>query len=448
MASLGSGSKMLTEVPGPRGRQLAERRARYVPRGIGTSVPTFAARGRGAILEDVDGNRYIDFAGGIGVLNVGHCHPEVVEAVKAQAERFLHTCFHVMMNEPYVDLAQRLTEITPGDFAKKAMLANSGAEAVENAVKIARYATRRPGIVTFDNAFHGRTMLTMTLTGKVDPYKYGFGPAAPEVYQVASPYCYRCPCHLEYPSCGVECLSLLRSALKSRVAPDKVAAVLIEPVLGEGGFIVPPPDFVCALRQLCTENGILLIVDEVQTGFGRTGKMFAIEHSGIEPDLMTVAKSLAAGIPLSAVVGRAELMDAPHVGGLGGTYGGNPLGCVAALKVIEIMQRDNLPAKAEAIGKMVHSRFKAMQGRHEIIGDVRGLGAMLAMELVRDRKTKEPADRETSAIIKEAYGRGLVTIKAGLYDNVIRVLVPLVAEEAHIEEGLDILESSIQAVAQ
>lgn len=446
MASPTSIAKMQTEVPGPKGRVLAERRARFVPRGIGTSVPTFAARGKGALLEDVDGNRYIDFAGGIGVLNVGHANAEVVEAIKEQAERFLHTCFSVMMYESYIELAQRLTEITPGSHAKKAMMVNSGAEAVENAVKIARYATGRPGIVAFDSAFHGRTMLTMTLTGKVDPYKYGFGPAAPEVYQVPAPYCYRCPCRLEYPSCGVECLSLLRTALKSRIAPDKVAAVIIEPVLGEGGFIVPPPEFLQSLRQYCTENGILLIADEVQTGFGRTGKMFAIEHSGVEPDLMTLAKSLGGGLPISAVVGRAELMDAPHLGSLGGTYGGNPLSCVAALKVIEIMERENYPAKAEAIGRALRARFEAFHERYRIVGDVRGLGAMLAIELVRDRKTKEPADKETSAILKEAYKRGLITIKAGLYDNVIRVLVPLVAEEEVIQEGLDILEESIKAV--
>jgi len=447
MESAGLGAKMLTDLPGPKGKELMDLRARYVARGISTSVPTFAMRGKGALIEDVDGNRFIDFAGGIGVLNVGHANAEVVEAIKEQVERFLHTCFSVMMYEPYIELAKRLTEITPGGFAKKALFLNSGAEAVENAVKIARYATGRPAVIAFDYGFAGRTNLAMALTGKVKPYKYGFGPLAPEVYHVPSPYCYRCPSGREASDCQMECLSLLKLALDSRVAPDKVAAVLVEPVQGEGGFIVIPPAYLQALREICSRHGILLIVDEVQTGFARTGKMFAIEHSGVEPDLMTVAKSLAAGLPLSGVVGRAEVMDAPHVGGLGGTYGGNPLGCVAGLKVLEIMEREGLPERAKALGELVHSRFKAMQERHPIIGDVRGLGAMLAMELVRDRKTKEPADTETGAILKEAHRRGLVVIRAGMHDNVIRLLVPLVAEESLVQEGLDILEASIQVVA-
>lgn len=441
------GPKLITEVPGPRSRELAERRARYMARGVSTAVPIFAVQGKGAMIEDVDGNRFIDFAGGIGVLNVGYGHAEVVEAVKAQADRFFHTCFSVLMYQSAIDLAQRLVEITPGDFEKKVFFANSGAEAVENAVKIARYFTSRPAIISYDYAFHGRTLLTMALTGKVKPYKYRFDPLAPEVYHVPSPYCYRCPSGRDAADCQIECLGLLDLALNSRVAPDKVAAIIIEPVQGEGGFIVIPPRYMKALRELCSKNGILLIVDEVQSGFGRTGKMFGIEHSGVAPDLMTMAKSLAAGIPLSAVVGRAEVMDAPHVGGIGGTYGGNPLACTAALKVIEVMQRDKLAEKGLALGEMVYSRFKQMQEKHRIIGDVRGLGAMVAMELVRDRKTKEPADTETAAILREAYKRGLVVIRAGMYDNVIRVLVPLVAEEAVVRQGLDILDASIQAVA-
>jgi 4-aminobutyrate aminotransferase / (S)-3-amino-2-methylpropionate transaminase / 5-aminovalerate transaminase len=445
MANSDLGAKMLSEVPGPRARELLDRRARYVARGASNLVPTFAARGKGALIEDVDGNRFIDFAGGIGVLNVGHAHPEVVEAIKGQVERFLHTCFHVMMYEPYIDLAQRLTEITPGDFPKKALLVNSGAEAVENSVKIARYATGRPAVFSFDFGFHGRTALTMALTGKVRPYKYGFGPLASEVYHAPSPYCYRCPAGREASNCQMECLGMLKQAFNSRVAPDKVAAVIIEPVQGEGGFIVIPPDYMRALRELCSQHGILLIIDEVQSAFGRTGKMFATEHSGVEPDLLVLAKSLGAGVPLSAVVGRTEIMDAPHVGGLGGTYGGNPVGCVAALKVIEIMQRDNLPSQGAAIGELVYSRLKAMQERYPLIGDVRGLGAMVAMELVRDRKTKEPADMEATAVAQGAFKRGLVLLKAGMFDNVLRVLVPLVAEESQLQEGLDILEASIQA---
>ena len=448
MAATEHGAHMRTGVPGPRGQELAERRARYVPRGIGTSVPTFAARGQGALLEDVDGNRYIDFAGGIGVMNVGHANAEVVAAVREQAERYFHTCFHVMMPPVYVELAQRLSEITPGSFAKKTMFANSGAEAVENAVKIARYATGRPGVISFDYGFHGRTLLGMALTGKVMPYKYGFGPQAPEVYHVPSPYCYRCPCGLEKARCGLECMGLLRQTLRSRVAPDKVAGVLIEPVQGEGGFIVIPTEYLLALRDLCREEGIPLIVDEVQTGFGRTGKLFAIEYAGVEPDILVLAKSLAAGLPLSAVVGRAEMMDAPHVGGLGGTYGGNPLACAAGLKVIEIMQRDDLPARGKALGEVVYARFLEMHERYPIVGDVRGLGAMVAIELVKDRQTKEPAAKETSAIMAAAYQRGLVLIKAGMFDNVIRVLVPLVATEDQVREGMDILEAAIQSVVQ
>lgn len=447
MANEELGVRLRTEVPGPRSKELAERRARYVARGVSTAVPIFAVKAKGALVEDVDGNRFIDFAGGIGVLNVGYSNAEIVEAVKEQADRFFHTCFSVMMYDSYIDLAQRLTEITPGSFAKKAMFVNSGAEAVENAVKIARYHTGRPAVIAYDYAFHGRTALTMALTGKVKPYKYRFDPLAAEVYHVPSPYCYRCPSGREASSCQIECLGLLELALNSRMAPDKVAAIIIEPVQGEGGFIVIPPAYMKALRELCSKNGIVLIVDEVQSGFGRTGKLFGIEHSGVDADLMPIAKSLAAGIPLGAVVGRAEIMDAPHVGGIGGTYGGNPLACTAALKVIEIMQRERLPEKGNAVGEAVFSRFKKMQEKHQIIGDVRGLGAMVAMELVRDRKSKEPADTETAAVLKEAYKRGLVILRAGMHDNVLRVLVPLVAEEAVVKQGLDILDASIQVVA-
>jgi 4-aminobutyrate aminotransferase/(S)-3-amino-2-methylpropionate transaminase len=437
-----------------RSDEIWAERERWVPRGVSTYAHVVAKHAHGAEVWDVDGKRYVDFAGGIGTLNVGHTPHEVVEALQQQAEELIHMCFSVAIYEPYVALARRLAEVTPGTFAKKTMLVNSGAEAVENAVKIARFATGRPNIIAFDNAFHGRTLMGMTLTGKDRPYKDGFGPFAPGVYHAAAPYAYRCsdPACAHHTGgaapCPVETGQDVERLLAEEVPPDTVAAIVIEPVQGEGGFLVAPPSLLRRLRSICDRYGIVLIADEVQTGFGRTGRMFAVEHAGVVPDIIVLAKSLAAGMPLGAVVGRAELMDAPGPGGIGGTFGGNPLACRAALAVLDLFERDDLSARAAAIGETIFGRFTAMQQQVELIGDVRGQGAMVAMELVRDRVTKEPAREETAEIIHRCHEAGLIIIKAGLYDNVIRVLAPLVISDALLNEGLDTLERVLANVAQ
>ena len=386
--------------------------------------PLFIAKGRGAIVKDVDGNEYVDFVGGVGALNVGHASPEIIDAIDNSAEKFVHVSFQIMMYESFVALLERLAELTPGQFPKKGMFANSGAEAVENSVKIARAHTHRPGIVTFFGGFHGRTLLAMTLTTKHHPFKAHFGPFAPATYRVPFAYCYRCPLNLRYPSCEVACANSLQEMLETSLSGDEVAAVVAEPVLGEGGFVVPPSEFWPIIKRTCEGHGILFIADEIQTGFGRTGKMFASEHWKLEPDLMVLSKSLAAGIPLSAVVGHAEVMDAPEIGGLGGTFGGSPLGCAAALKVIEQIERDRLLDRSQAIGNRIRARFLEMKERFSLIGDVRGLGAMVAMELVRDPETKEPATRETDAVLKICYENGLIILSAGLRGSVISLLHP------------------------
>jgi 4-aminobutyrate aminotransferase / (S)-3-amino-2-methylpropionate transaminase / 5-aminovalerate transaminase len=421
---------------------LRDERQRYVPRGVFTYHPIFPASGSGATITDVEGNIYLDFAGGIGTMNVGHSHPAVIAAAQAQLERYTHTCAHVLTPPLYIELAKRLTEITPGDFAKKSLLVNSGAEAVENAIKIARAATGRSAVIAFENSFHGRTNLALALTGKVRPYRANFGPFAPDIHLLPYADCY----HNDGDDCGGWRAALERFFL-THVAADQVAAMIVEPVQGEGGFIVPPDDFLPTLREICTRHGIVLIIDEVQTGFGRTGRMFAVEHSGVEPDLLLTAKSLAAGLPLAAVVGRAELMDAPLPGGLGGTYGGNPVACAAALAVIEVFEREGLVERAQRLGAMALERMRDWQRRFELIGDVRGLGAMVAMELVRDRQRRTPATAEAAALLVETRQRGLILIKAGLHDNVIRLLMPLVTTDDEMTRGLDIIEQSLAAVS-
>jgi len=423
---------------------LLKAREENVPRAPFNVTPYFAAEARGAIIKDVEGREFIDFAGGIGVMNVGHCPDAVVEAIKEQAERFTHTCFHVVMYESYIALAKKMNEITPGGFPKKTMFVNSGAEAVENAVKIARYATGRPAVIAFEDAFHGRTLLAMTLTSKVKPYKFGFGPYAPDVYRIPYAYCYRCAYGLEYPSCELRCAEHLNEVFHTHISAESVAGVIAEPVLGEGGFVVPPDGWHRKIKQICKENGILYIDDEVQTGFGRTAKMFAIEHYGVEPDILITAKSMGGGLPIAGVTGKAEIMDAPHVGGLGGTYGGNPLACSAALAVIDTFEKENLLGQAEAIGRKVLERFRKMQKDYEIIGDVRGVGAMVAMELVKDRATRAPAKDETGQLVKKCYEKGLITISAGTYGNIMRVLMPLVITGAQLDTGLTILEESLR----
>jgi len=434
-----------TEVPGPRSRELMRLAEENTPKGLAHVTPIAVARAEGALLTDVDGNTFIDFAGGIGAQNAGHRAGTVVAAVKDQADAYMHLCFMVTLYEPYVRLARKLNEITPGGFAKKTILFNSGSEAIENAVKIARAYTGRPAVITFERGFHGRTMLALSLTGQVRPYKDGFGPFMPEVYRLPVPYAYRCADCLEAP-CERHSPEYLHELFRAHVAPESVAAVIVEPVLGEGGFVVPPPDYFRGLKRICDEHGILFIADEVQTGFARTGRMFAIEHSGVEPDMMALAKSLSGGTPLSALTGRAEVMDAPPAGSLGGTYGGNPLACRAALAAIEAIEEQGLAARAEALGARVLARFRTMQERHALIGEVRGLGAMLAMELVKDRATKEPAGEETARIIRACYESGLIVLKAGADANVLRTLMPLVITDDQLDEGLAILESAVAAV--
>jgi 4-aminobutyrate aminotransferase/(S)-3-amino-2-methylpropionate transaminase len=399
-------------------------------------------------MVDVDGRELIDFAGGIGVNNVGHCHPKVVAAIKDQADKCIHTCFHVAMYASYVELAAKLNELAPGDFDKMTMFANSGAEAVENAVKVARYAKKRAAVICFDNAFHGRTNLGMSLTSKVKPYKFGFGPMAAEIYRAPFAYCYRCPMGLDYPKCDTACADYLEDFFGSYVAAENTAAVIAEPIQGEGGFVTPPPEYFPKLKKICEKYDIALIIDEVQSGAGRTGTMFAIEHWGVEPDLITLAKSFAGGMPLSAVIGRSELMNAPHAGGLGGTYSGNPLSCRAALAVMEVLHEDGLLERAKSLGDDLQRRFRALQECFEVIGDVRGKGPMLALELVKDRETKEPATDLAKDLVRRCFEKGLVLLSCGHHGNVIRTLMPLVISDAQLEKGLAILEESLKEAPQ
>jgi 4-aminobutyrate aminotransferase/(S)-3-amino-2-methylpropionate transaminase len=404
------------------------------------------ASARGALIRDVEDREFIDFASGIGVMNVGHSHPKVVAAIKDQAEKFTHTCFMVMPYEPAVTLAEKLCAATPGAFPKTTLFINSGAEAVENAVKIARYYTKRPAVIAFENGYHGRTLLTMSLTSKVKPYKFGFGPFAPEVYRMPYAYCYRCPFGLKYPECDVTCADYLKEFFISHVAPESTAALIAEPIQGEGGFITPPPEYFPKLKKICEDNGVLFISDEIQTGMGRTGTMFAMEHWNVEADITIVAKSLAAGMPLSAVVGKKEIMDSVHPGGLGGTYGGNPVACRAGLAVMEIFEEENLLQASEALGKKLKKRFDAFQREYELIGEVRGMGPMLALELVKDRETKEPATAETKALVKYCYENGLILLACGAHGNVIRTLMPLVITDEQLAKGLCILDDAFASL--
>ena len=413
-----------------------------------SSTPCYIARAQGALLWDVEGREYIDFAGGIAVMNVGHSHPKVVGAIKRQAEKFTHTCFMVLPYEPAVSLATKLGDAVPGDFPKATLFVNSGAEAVENAVKIARYATKRQGIIAFENAFHGRTYLGMSLTSKVKPYKYGFGPFMPEIYRMPYAYCYRCPFGLTHPECDVACADYLREFFVSHTAPEQTAALIAEPILGEGGFITPPATYFPKIKTICEEFGVLFIADEIQTGMGRTGTMFAMEHWGVDADITTVAKSLAAGMPLSAVVGRKEIMDTVHAGGIGGTYGGNPVACAAALAVFDIFETEDLLTRARSLGATLRARFDAFMRQHEIIGDVRGIGPMRALELVENRQTKKPAGEAAKALVKYCYDRGLILLACGSHGNVIRVLMPLVIADDQLEKGLEIMEEGLAFVGR
>jgi 4-aminobutyrate aminotransferase/(S)-3-amino-2-methylpropionate transaminase len=431
--------ELRTEVPGPRSREILDRKKRVVADALGIYLPVVVAEGRGAVVTDVDGNSFVDFTGGVGCLNVGHAHPRVVAAVQEQAAAFFHTDFTMVPYEIYVEYAERLAAVVPFAGPTKAAFFNAGTEAVENAVKFARGYTRRPAVIGFEGGFHGRTLLSLTLTSKTHPYKAGLGPFAPEVYRVPFPNEYR-------GITATDALQALERALTTQVAAETVAAIVIEPVQGEGGFIPAPPAYLEGLRGICDREGILLVADEVQTGFGRTGRMFAIEHSGVEPDLMTVAKSIAAGLPLSGVVGKAEIMDALWDGGVGGTYVGNPVALAAAVAVLDVFEEEALVERAQRIGETIRTRMLAWQERFEAIGDVRGLGAMLAVEYVADRETKEPAPAIASRVAEEAARRGLLLLTAGVHSNCNRVLCPLVISDSELEEALGAWEEALEAV--
>jgi 4-aminobutyrate aminotransferase/(S)-3-amino-2-methylpropionate transaminase len=423
---------------------LIKLRQDHVAKGVYQSIPAMIAEAKGVWVRDVEGKEFLDFSGGIGVVNVGHCPDEVVEAIRDQAGKYLHTCFMVQMYEPYIALAKALNEIVPGNFPKRTMFVNSGAEAVENAVKIAKNYTKRPAILCFENAFHGRTAMTMSLTSKVKNYKYGFWPFMPEVYRAPYAYCYRCPFGKKYPSCGVYCAEFISEKFFDLyVAPESIAAVIVEPVQGEGGFIVPPKEYLGKLQQICKDHGIVLIIDEVQTGFGRTGKMFACEHSEVEPDLLVTAKSLAAGMPIGGVTGKAEIMDSVEYGGIGGTFGGNPISCRAGLAVLKILKEKKLVGRADAIGDQVMKKFHSFAKKYPFVGDVRGLGAMNAMEIVVDRKSSKPNGDLAKAIVKRCYEKGLILLTAGAFNQVIRHLVPLVVTDEQLEKGLNILDEAM-----
>jgi len=411
---------------------LQQLRTQVISAGVASVTPVHVTSARGAVVRDVEGREYIDFGGGIGVMNIGHSHPKVVAAIKAQAEKFQHTCFMVSPYEVAIKLADRLCRVTPGSFPKKAMFVNSGAEAVENAVKIARYYTKRPAVIVFENAYHGRTLLTMTMTSKIKPYKFGFGPFAPEVYRM--------------PFGDVVGPEKLKDFFLKHVNPEAVACVVAEPVQGEGGFITPPPDYFQELVKICRENGILFVADEIQSGMGRTGTMFAIEHWGVEPDLITVAKSMGAGMPIAAVVGRREVMDSVHPWGLGGTYGSNPVASAAALAVLEVFEEEDMLGKAKALGKKLNERFEAFRKKYPIVGEIRGLGAMLGLALVKGEK-REPAADEAKKLAAFCLERGLIILVCGTYSNVVRLLVPFVISDEQLEKGLAILEQGLAEVS-
>jgi 4-aminobutyrate aminotransferase/(S)-3-amino-2-methylpropionate transaminase len=437
-----------TAAPAKKSKSAAlwAERESLVSRGSAAYTQLVVERGLNSRLWDVDGKEYIDFAGGIGAINVGHCHPKVVAALREQAGKLLHTSLHVAAYENYMQVCRELIDATPGSWSKKAILFNSGSEATENAVKFARAFTKRKAVISFDNAFHGRTLLCLALDGKYKPLRQGFGPGPAEIYHARFPYAYRPPRGVKAEDLTEYCLEELEKFFLIEVAAEDVAAIIVEPVQGEGGFVAPTPGFLKALRGLCDKHGIVLIVDEVQSGFGRTGRMFAIEHDGVAPDLMTVGKSLCAGMPLSGVVGRADILDAAAPGAIGGTYGGNPMSCAAALAVFEIFREEKLVDAGRRIGEVVKKRFDAFQAKFPIVGDSRGLGAMRALELVSDKKTKAPLPApRVKEILHDCLDRGLLVIKAGVHDNVIRTLMPLTIPDADLNRGLDILEASLAA---
>jgi 4-aminobutyrate aminotransferase/(S)-3-amino-2-methylpropionate transaminase len=427
-------------------KALHELRNKFIAKGNVSATDRYIAHAHGAIITDVEGQDYIDFGGGIAVMNVGHSHPKVVQAIKDQAEKFTHTCFMVTPYASPVKLAEKLCDAAPGDSLKAVMFANSGAEAVENAVKIARYYTQKTGIIAFESGFHGRTLMGMTLTSKVKPYKYGLGPFAPEVYRMPYANCYRCPFGKEYPGCSVSCADHLEEFFINHVAAEQTAAIIIEPIQGEGGFIAPPKEYFQRLKAICEKNGVLMIADEVQTGMGRTGHMFAMDYYGVEADITTVAKSLAAGMPLSAVIGKKEIMDSVHPSGIGGTYSGNPIACEAALAVFDIFETEDLMDRAKLLGEKLQTILHSFQKKHPLIGDVRGVGPMIAIELVHDRAAKTPAPDKAKALVKYCLDKNLIILACGTYGNVIRFLMPLVITDEQLDLGMQIIDNGLTAI--
>jgi 4-aminobutyrate aminotransferase / (S)-3-amino-2-methylpropionate transaminase / 5-aminovalerate transaminase len=440
--------RIRTSIPGPKSQELMKRRVDAVPRGVFHSTPVFPARAEGAVVEDVDGNVFIDLAGGIGCVNTGHRAEPVLTAIRQQLDRYLHTCFSVAPYEGYVELAERLNKLTPGRFTKKTLLLNTGAEAVENAIKIARAYTKRPAVICFEDAFHGRSLLALALTSKTNPYKIGFAPFPSDIYRIPYAYCYRCAFGKKYPSCEIACAEHLEEVFKRVVSAESVAAVIVEPILGEGGFMTPPKEFFPTIAEVCRRHGILLIADEVQTGIARTGTMFASEQFGIEPDMLLAAKSLGGGLPIASVTGRAEIMDASEIGGLGGTFIGNPVSCAAALAVLDMVESEGLCERANQLGSRFVERAKQWQSRWPIIGAIHGYGAMRAIELVRDPETREPADSETKEVVRYCYEHGLLTISAGTFSNIIRLLMPLVITDQQFDEALRVMEDALAQAAE
>ncbi len=435
--------RLRTSIPGPKSAALVQREAAAVPRGVSQLTPIFVERAEGACIEDVDGNTFLDLAGGIGCLNVGHRDDGVTEALHRQVDRFLHTCFMVTPYESYVSLAEKLNALAPGTTPKKTIILNTGAEAVENAIKIARAYTKRPAVISFEDAFHGRTLLALSLTSKTQPYKAGFAPFVSDIYRVPYAYCYRCSYHLTYPSCQVHCATHLEDTFKRVVAADSVAAIIAEPVLGEGGFVAPPLEWLGIVRDICDRHGIVLIADEVQTGFARTGRFFACEHYGVEPDLLLSAKSLGGGLPIGAVTGKSHIMDHTPPGALGGTFGGNPLSCEAALAAIEAIEKNHLNDRAMMLGERFRERAAEWQRKAPIIGDIRGIGAMQAFEIVKPDGSRAPDAEATKQITRYCYQHGVILVTAGTYGNIIRLLMPLVITNEQIDEAMDVIESAL-----
>ncbi len=435
--------QLLTEIPGPKSKALLERRSKALPAGLAKSTEFCVAKAEGAVVTDVDGNTLLDFAGGIGMMNIGHSNATVINAVKEQLDKYTHTCTLVTTIEPYIELAELLNGLTPGNFPKKTLLANSGSEAVENAVNTAKYYTKRNAVLCFEGAYHGRTLLTLSLTSKYALFKKGMGSFVSDIYRIPAPNVYRRPDGMTEEAYVDHCIAQFDTAMIAQVSPDALAAIIIEPVLGEGGFITMPKKFLEKIRKVCDDNGIVMIADEIQCGAARTGKFFAIEHSGVVPDVICMAKSIGAGMPISAITGRAEILDAPHLGGVGGTYGGSPVACVAAIETIKILNSGAFKKRVNEVGEIMRHAMDKWQEKYKIVGDTRGPGAMRLVEFVKDRQTKEPDMDTAMAVIKDAISRGLVLIRAGLFSNCIRLLPPVVITDDQLREGLDILEQGI-----